>query len=264
MDYIEKWGTDIDTAVDLALDEMNCSIDEVTVEVLEESTKGFLGLGSKLAKVRVERKSEEQSSISEEPVTKKEVSTIDTDEVKIEEVKVDSIEKESFVKKESEYKKPERKSNKRKADDEDEAKAEEFIKNTINLMGLDLTIDDISHDEDVNIKIKGPDAGIIIGKSGQTLNSLQYITNQVVNKGKNSNARVIIDVDNFRKKRADSLEALSKKTADRVISSKHSIRLEPMNAFERMVIHNTIGGIDKVVSRSEGKEPYRRVIIELK
>ncbi len=267
MDYIEKWGTDIDTAVELALEELNCSRDEVTVEVLEESTKGFLGLGSKLAKVRVEKKNDSQVNIKEESHTEEK---IENREIKKEITPVEKniitekVESEPKLETEREYQKPERRNNKRSADDADEIKAKEFVQDIISHMGLDLSIHSIDHAEDVNINIKGTDAGILIGKSGQTLNAFQYITNQVVNKGKGNNARVIIDVDNFRKKRADSLEALSRRTAEKVIASKRSIRLEPMNAFERMVIHNTIGELDDVNSRSEGKEPYRRVIIELK
>ena len=110
----------------------------------------------------------------------------------------------------------------------------------------------------------GKDSGTIIGKRGQTLDAIQYLTSLVVNKDNEKYQRVVVDAENYREKRERTLEQLANRLADKVIKSRKSVRLEPMNPYERKVIHSTLQSNPKVITRSEGEEPYRRVIIELK
>jgi spoIIIJ-associated protein len=114
----------------------------------------------------------------------------------------------------------------------------------------------------VYIEIDGPDSKTIIGKRGQTLDSMQYLTNLVSNKDKEQYRRVIIDVEGYRTRREKTLERLAVKLAQKTLRSGRNVRLEPMNPYERKVIHATLQKVDGVKTRSEGEEPYRRVIIE--
>lgn len=270
MDFSEKWGKDVDTAVALALDELKCSIDDVEVIVLEEPTRGFLGLGSKLAKVRVELKKEEPAEIiaedsetaciSEPEAVEKAENTEDnaSENRKVADaVKSDNREggkKSSAVK----FERP---------DDlvqVEEHVALDFLKETTEKMGLKLTFRAYVNDSNVYVDIEGKDAGTIIGKRGQTLDAIQYLTSLVVNKHNDGYMRVVLDAENYRAKREKTLERLAERLSQKVIRTKRSVKLEPMNPYERMVIHATLHSNPKVVTRSEGEEPYRRVIIELK
>ena len=116
----------------------------------------------------------------------------------------------------------------------------------------------------LEVDFAGEDMGILIGKRGQTLDSLQYLTSLVVNKEQSGYTRVVIDAENYRAKREKTLELLAIRLAKKVGKTKRSIKLEPMNPYERKVIHATLQNHPYVTTRSEGQDPYRRVIIELK
>ena len=116
---------------------------------------------------------------------------------------------------------------------------------------------------DVNIELSGNEMGVLIGKRGQTLDSLQYLTSLVVNKGSSDYIRVKVDTENYRKRRKDTLENLAKNLAYKVKSTKRSVTLEPMNPYERRVIHSVLQNDKYVSTHSEGDEPFRRVVITL-
>ncbi|MBQ3123142.1 MAG: KH domain-containing protein, partial [Firmicutes bacterium] len=121
------------------------------------------------------------------------------------------------------------------------------------------------NDDCIYIDIDGKDAGTIIGKRGQTLDAVQYLTSLVANKEEGKKyTRVVVDAENYRAKRERTLEQLAYRLADKVTRTRKSIKLEPMNPYERKVIHATLQSNPHVTTRSEGEEPYRRVIIELK
>ncbi|HML35848.1 MAG TPA: RNA-binding cell elongation regulator Jag/EloR [Bacillota bacterium] len=277
MDFSEKWGKDVDEAVRLALIDLKLTEDQVNVIVLEEPTKGFLGLGAKLAKVRVEKK----------PV------------MKAEEKKEEKIQKyEPFHKQPDRPQKhePERRADRpedrpEKRERRSEQKqtgeavldatfsvrekpadlvdlndhiAETFLAEITEKMGLKLKVKVRGNDSCVYVEMDGKDSGTIIGKRGQTLDAIQYLTSLVVNKDKEKYMRVVVDAENYREKRERTLEQLANRLADKVIKSRKSVRLEPMNPYERKVIHATLQSNPRVTTRSEGEEPYRRVIIELK
>ncbi len=260
MDYSEKWGTDIEEAVKLALIDLKLSRDEVDVIVLEEPSKGFFGIGSKLAKVRVVPKKEE--IIPEPEPVVEEVKEEISEEVKQEPKKNDNRKKRE--KRRKEKRKPiipkEPEENLVALDDH---AALDFLKDITEKMGLQLNITAKAGEESLYVDINGKDSGTVIGKRGQTLDAIQYLTSLVVNKDEEKYTRVVVDAENYREKRERTLEQLANRLADKVVKTKRSVRLEPMNPYERKVIHATLQSNPNVTTKSEGEEPYRRVIIEL-
>lgn len=249
MDFSEKWGKDVETATALALDELKCSKDEVKITVLEEPSRGFLGIGSKLAKVRVEKIEVSENDKTEEIEVAEEVNETVTEE---------TVENETS---EVASKKLIRPDNMKEIE---EHPALSFLKETTEKMGLELSFKAYADDNNVFIDIAGKDAGTIIGKRGQTLDAIQYLTSLAVNKKSEDYVRVVLDAENYRSKREKTLERLAHRLADKVVRTKRSVKLEPMNPYERMVIHAALVNSPKVKTRSEGEEPYRRVVIELK
>lgn len=288
MNFSEKYGNDIDEAVELALKDLKVSKDEVDIEVLEEPSKGFLGLGSKLAKVRVTIKQAEESETyaTAEEIYKETVAELSSDNNGSEETEKESERKKANKKSGNGQKKQSknRKSNEEKISDNDQQSkrktiaderpeglepaddhiAVDFLKKTTEEMGMNLTFSCMANEENVYIDIKGEDAGNIIGKRGQTLDAVQYLTSLVVNKDSSKYIRVILDAENYRAKREKTLQQLADRLAAKVVRTRRSVRLEPMNPYERMVIHAALQGNKKVTTRSEGEEPYRRLIIDLK
>ena len=309
MDYSEKWGDSVESAVKLALADLKLTEDQVTVTVLEEPSRGFFGIGSKLAKVRVEKKPE-MVEVKEEPI-------------KVEEPKKDIIpgrfenapsrtkydfrrEAKKDQKKETvehsetrEHREPRekrdykdrrdrrndnRRDHRERRDREPKAEftAEKpvlrerpadlvettdhpvylFLQEVATNMGLTLDITASYNADNVYIDINGKDSGTIIGKRGQTLDAIQYLCSLVANKNSENYIRVVIDAENYRAKRERTLEQLANRLADKVRKTGRSVRLEPMNPYERKVIHATLQNRNGVTTRSEGEEPYRRVIIE--
>ena len=139
-----------------------------------------------------------------------------------------------------------------------------FLEEVTKEMGLTLDITAKTGEDSLYIDIQGKDSGTIIGKRGATLDAIQYLTSLVVNKDQNDYTRVVVDAENYRAKREKTLEMLAVRLANKVSKSKKSVKLEPMNPYERKVIHATLQNHPHVTTRSEGQDPYRRVIIELK
>ena len=261
MDYTEKWGVDIEEAVRLALLDLKCSRDEVEVTVLEEPTKGFLGIGAKLAKVRVEKikpvveeKKPEPKAEMKEPKHKErkskekkthEKKSQDSKEDKTINLALDDVDKDSLK-------------------DVEDHEALTFLKDITEKMGLNLNFNAKAGDGIVYLEMNGQDSRTVIGKRGQTLDAIQYLTSLVVNKDKDKYVKVVVDAENYRAKRQKTLEQLANRLAAKVVKTKKYVRLEPMNPYERKVIHATLQKNPNITTRSEGEEPYRRVIIELK
>ena len=131
-------------------------------------------------------------------------------------------------------------------------------------MGLNLNFHAKEGKDLVYLEMDGKDSGTIIGKRGQTLDAIQYLTSLVVNRNSEKYIKVVIDAENYRAKRQKTLEQLANRLAAKVIKTKKYVRLEPMNPYERKIIHATLQKNPDIITRSEGEEPYRRVIIELK
>lgn len=295
----EKWGGDVDAAVELALKELKLTIDEVEVEVLEESSKGFLGIGSKLARVRVTAKDD----VAEKKKEKSSFDDIDAilaalpENKKIEvpeEIRedYDKFEREEMedARASAKTKKKEKEKNKRRnnrnnhrnshrkeislessmlaeikdLEPVENSSVENFLREVTAEMGIDLDFDVKAGKDLIYVEITGKDTGTIIGKRGQTLDAIQYLASIVANKESDDYVRVIMDAENYRAKREHTLQNLANRLAGKVERSGRSVTLEPMNPYERKVIHSTLQDHPYVQTRSEGKEPYRRVIIERK
>ena len=145
-------------------------------------------------------------------------------------------------------------------------KAKDFLRDVFDAMDLTVVID-LKYDEEnrnIEIDLKGDDMGVLIGKRGQTLDSLQYLVSLVVNKDVEEYIRVKVDTEDYRKRRKETLENLAKNIAYKVKRTKRPVSLEPMNPYERRIIHSALQGDKYVTTHSEGDEPYRRVVVTLK
>ena len=285
----EKWGVDVETAVDLALKELRISRDEAEIEVLEESSNGFLGIGSKLARVRVTAKEAEPQT--REKATFDDIDAIIAglpensaqklpDEVRAEYDKFEAEEREDARAREKarSKEKSRSKSKKRyglsledtmlyevkKLDPVKDHPLEKFLRDIAEQMGVDLDFSVKAGDELVFVEITGKDTGTIIGKRGATLDAVQCLASYVVNKESDKYIRVILDAENYRAKREKTLVNLANRLAGKVERTGRPTTLEPMNPYERKVIHCTLQNHPSVKTRSEGKDPYRKVIIESK
>lgn len=303
MAFVEKTGKSVDEAVAAALAELNVTADQAVVEVLEEAKKGFLGFGRKDARVRVSVKpaeAEAEKTAEAAPAAEKTVSEAAADAVaavkvaatvaagalakKADAVKADAaVAAEDFKKKAADdavddaiaalnalkserRERQNREPRKYNVSDEAVAAAKEFLQKIFNAMHIEVAMEKFinKNDGSVTFRLHGDDMGILIGKHGQTLDSLQYLTNLVANKNSNERVRVIIDVEDYRDRRIETLNRLAARLADKVKRTGERVALEPMNPHERKIIHMALQGDRRVTTLSEGDEPYRHVVIELK
>ena len=288
----EKWGVDVETAVDLALKELKLDKEDAEIEVLEESSNGFLGIGSKLARVRVTAKADAEPQVKEKATfddidailaglpenTKQEL----PDEVRADYDRFEAEEREDAKAREKAHRKEKEKSRGRsrkkyslsledtmlyevkKLDPVEGHPVEAFLRDIADKMGIDLDFSVKANDELVFVEITGKDTGTIIGKRGSTLDAVQCLASYVVNKDTNKYVRVILDAENYRSKRETTLVNLANRLAGKVERTGKAVTLEPMNPYERKVIHCTLQSHPYIKTRSEGKDPYRKVIIETK
>lgn len=262
MNYVIKTGKTVDEAVREALSELNITRDNAEIEVLDEGQKGFLGLiGSKNATVKVWPKVDETKSILNEifneeiePETSQEVvqNTDDELEFEDEEVSTDEVDTEEAIK---------------TLDEENEeilSAAREFLGKILETLELDNIVEMELEDNTLNVNVNGDEnrLGILIGKRGVTLDSIQYILNLIVNKKSSRYIRVNLDSSGYRDKRKKTLENLAGKMANKVLKSGRSIKLEPMNSYERKIIHTALQDFEGVLTHSEGKDPFRKVVIQ--
>ena len=284
MDFSEKWGTSVENAVELALIDLRLNKDQVEVIVLEEPSKGFFGIGSKLAKVRVEKKTfkpekEKKPEIKEEVRSPKQQTRRVKEETRPAKEEARTIREEPKTKSFFERGKEDVRETGKKEQNFEGLRQEKpdnlvpvaadnnvltFLKDLTEKMGLEVTLEGSENPEIIYVDIEGKDSGTIIGKRGQTLDAIQYLTSLVANKGDGKYIKVVVDAENYREKREKTLEQLANRLASKVLKSGKSVRLEPMNPYERKVIHATLQSNSEVATRSEGEEPYRRVIIDLK
>ena len=139
-----------------------------------------------------------------------------------------------------------------------------FLENILSLMNMDVEVEKLEDGDTIILRVWGKDSGIVIGRRGETLDALQYLTNLVVNKHSDTYKRVIIDVENYRKRREETLVRLAGRLADRVTRYRRNITLEPMNPYERRIIHSALQNHRYVETYSIGEEPNRKVVISLK
>jgi spoIIIJ-associated protein len=143
-------------------------------------------------------------------------------------------------------------------------KARTFLLSVFDKMNVSAEVEVQEDDDSIMLKVSGKDIGIVIGRRGETLDSLQYLTSLVVNRGHESYKRVVIDIENYRQKREETLVKLANRLAERVVKYKKNVTLEPMNPYERRIIHSTLQNNRYVETYSVGDEPNRKVVITLK
>ena len=143
--------------------------------------------------------------------------------------------------------------------------ARAFLNDVFQAMNMEVVIDIKYNEEEksMDIELSGNEMGVLIGKRGQTLDSIQYLTSLVLNKGKEKYVRIKVDTENYRQRRKDTLESLAKNIAYKVKRSRRSVALEPMNPYERRIIHSALQGDKFVSTKSEGEEPFRHVVVYL-
>jgi len=308
MTTLEKSGKSVEIALSEALRELGATREQVEIEVIEEARKGFFGIGSRDAKIRVtlketesvvEEKAEIKEVLNEQNIVNNVVNSVE--EEKIEEnsnsgttAENDSVENEaktiyeekkdvtSLNKKEErgfrrgkgEKKNYGRESANRFAHEAEEFEvdenavnvAKEFLNKIFAAMKIKVAMEKFVNRQTACIvfKLHGDDMGILIGKHGQTLDALQYLTNLVANKNSSSHMHIVIDVEDYRDRREETLTRLAHRLAEKVKKTGERVVLEPMNPHERKIIHTALQGDRSITTLSEGSDPYRKVVIELK
>lgn len=200
---VETTGKTIEEAVRLALIHLDVeSEDEIEYEVIEEGSKGFLGIGAKETRIRATKKNTIMNA------------------------------------------------------------AEVFLTQVLEQMKIDAVLEmTLTEDDALRVNMVGQEMAVLIGKRGQTLDSLQYLLSLAVNKNRDAYVRVTLDTENYREKRKHTLENLADRLASKVSKNRRNVILEPMNPYERRIIHSKLQGHSSVSTRSEGNEPYRKVVI---
>ncbi len=239
-------GKNIDDAIDAAALELGVDRDDVSVEIMDTPSRGFLGLGGSLAKVRVWIGEDEEEAVAPaveaKPVVKEEKKS-----------------KKLFARE----KKEEPKEESAEADDDVAARAKTYFEELCSIMGLK----DISvvcteaENKTLRIALNGNGLGVLIGKRGETMYALQYLASLALNKKEGQFTRIELDIEGYRAKRTEALEKLALRMADKAVKQKRNVALEYMQAYERRVIHATLQGHAYVTTRSVGEEPFRKVII---
>lgn len=269
-DYITVSAKTLDDAITEALVQLGVTSDRLDYIVVEKGSEGFLGIGRKQAVIKARRKREEKPV--EETVEESKVETPVKEEVKTEKKTEKKPAKEhSHTKKNVREEKPEVKSEPKKevelakVEPQTIETCEKFIYDVMNAMGMDdVKVTSVVDEEGaLSINMEGSNMGILIGKRGQTLDSLQYLTNRVANKMQDGYVRVKLDTEDYRRRRKETLENLAKNIASKVKRTRKTVSLEPMNPYERRIIHSALQSDPAVSTHSEGEEPYRRVVVTL-
>lgn len=263
----------VDDAITEALIQLGVTSDRLEYEVIEKGSAGFLGIGMKQAVIEARRKPEPKEEKVEEPVVEepvkaepKKVEAVQPQKVAAEK-KADEPKKAAFEKAvEKEVKEEVKKETKLVEVQPQTIKAvEDFLKNTMKAMDMEVELKtEIDQDGALCVDMSGEHMGILIGKRGQTLDSLQYLANRVANKHQEGYVRVKLDTENYRARREETLRHLAKNIAHKVKRNRRPVALEPMNPYERRIIHSALQSDPYVMTHSEGEEPFRKVVITLK
>ena len=263
----------VDDAITEALIQLGVTSDRLEYEVIEKGSAGFLGIGMKQAVIEARRKPEPKEEKIEEPVVEepvkaepKKVETVQPQKAAAEK-KADEPQKAAFEKAvEKEVKEEVKKETKLVEVQPQTIEAvEDFLKNTMKAMDMEVELKtEIDQDGALCVDMSGEHMGILIGKRGQTLDSLQYLANRVANKNQEGYVRVKLDTENYRARREETLRHLAKNIAHKVKRNRRPVALEPMNPYERRIIHSALQSDPYVMTHSEGEEPFRKVVITLK
>ena len=229
MSYIDVTGKTEEEAINSALAQLGMDRDDVSVEIVERAKSGFLGIGASPAVIRV-------SYEAPDPVEEKAPAAPVAEPVKAAATEVD--------------------------ENPDYAAIRQFLSGLLERMGVKAQIE-ISTRENggINVNLSGNGMGAIIGRRGETLDAIQHLTNYAVNRGSEKHLHISVDAENYRSKREESLTRLAEKMAEKAIKYKRSMALEPMNSYERHVIHTALQNYEGVTTSSTGVEPNRRVVV---
>ncbi len=282
MKSIESSAKTIEDAIRQGLEKLDVSLGDVAIDIIHEGSKGLFGfMGSKDAKVRLTVKEDEQessilSALSNDapkakqkakpaPAAKQPRKSRKPAPKKTAEV-VDKPVKQQKPKAEVAKAPKEPVKQYTKVDPATSAGvAQEFLVNVTKLMNLDVSVESGTDDEgNVRVNIHGDTLGILIGRRGETLDALQYLTSLNVNHGKDDYTRVTLDTENYRAKREEALKRLANRMANRAVKTGRKVVLEPMNPYERRILHSALQNNDSVSTHSEGDDPNRHVVITLK
>ena len=218
---LEKTGRTEEEAIAAALQELGLERDDVSVTVIERAKSGFLGIGAAPAVVRVEYEAPDEPEAEAEPEAKTEI-----------------------------------------AADDEYAPIRVFLSGLLERMDVKADIEISPRDDKgVVVNLSGPGMGAVIGRRGETLDAIQHLTNYVVNRGNDKHMHISVDAESYRAKREESLVRLAEKMAAKVIKYKRSMALEPMNSYERHIIHAALQNYGGVTTSSTGTEPNRRVVV---
>lgn len=265
MEYREVSAKTVDEAITQACMDMGLASDQLVIDVVSEGSAGFLGIGSKPAVIRVREKTEEDitAEAAEAQAAEKaaEIKAKAMAEPEVEAATQAVEEAKEEVKEEIEKPEPVE----RTAEEIEAMKsaADGFLKKVFEAMEMPVEITmAYEEEEDVfSLDLAGKDMGVLIGKRGQTLDSLQYLTSLVVNRGQKQFVRVKLDTEDYRRRRKETLENLASNIARKVKKTHKAVSLEAMNPYERRIIHASLQGNDAVETYSEGNEPYRHVVV---
>ncbi len=249
--YLEKTGKTPDDAIAAALAELGLDRDDVSVEILEFGRTGFLGIGASPAVVRVSYELPDEVKPAPAPVKPEKPAKAE---------KPVKAEKPARIEKPVEAEKPAEAP--AAEEDADYAAIRSFLTGLLERMGIQADIA-ISPRENggINVNLSGNGMGAIIGRRGETLDAIQHLTNYTVNHGSDKHLHISVDAENYRSKREESLARLAEKMAEKAIKYKRSMALEPMNSYERHVIHTALQNYEGVTTSSTGVEPNRRVVV---
>ena len=282
MEFREFSAKTVDEAITKASIEFETSSENLEIQVISQGKAGFLGFGAKPAIIRAGKKEEEEilpEDVKEakEPAKKsaparkeekKEQKRDHKKEQRKEPKRENTVKVQDVPAEKEEKPREERKVLLRTEEEIAEIKDEavKFLSGVFKAMGLQVEIKIEYKNEDGNLDIdfEGEDMGNLIGKRGQTLDSLQYLTSLVVNKGRQGYIRVKLDTEDYRNRRKETLENLARSIAYKVRKTRKPVSLEPMNPYERRIIHSALQGNRYVETYSEGNEPYRHVVVKLK
>ena len=311
MRSVESSAKTMEEAISLGLEELGVSLADVKIDIIDEGSKGFLGiLGSKPAVVRLTVNEDEDEanevlssfSIEEnEQAAEKKPARKRSEKPKAEKAekteKTEKAEKPAKTEKPAKAEKTEKPAKAEKAEkpakapkaekpakkeeapkaevntaetnecdpETAEGKAQAFLLDVTRLMGVEVTVN-ARRDEEGNVRVDmfGDTLGILIGRRGETLDALQYLTSLYVNRGQEGYTRVTLDTENYRAKREEALRRLANRMANRAVKTGRKVVMEPMNPYERRILHSALQQNDAVTTHSEGEEPNRHVVITLK
>lgn len=260
MEFIDVSAKTIEDAIAKGVAQLAVDGQElVETKVLEQPSNGFLGIGRKPAVVRLFFTAMAKTATVEEVAEAEEQSVavaskpIATTETEVQETAAVEVEEKHSKKELS------------KEDQQEIAeKGKQFLDDMFTQMGLKVVIEKMMTKDKITFQVHGEELGILIGKHGQTLDAIQYLTNLVAHKDVSGHCHIVVDVENYRSRREETLVNLAKRLASKVKRNRQKVSLEPMNAFERKIIHTALQGDKHIVTNSEGDEPFRHVVISYK